>query len=246
MRRSRYLVFSSAGDRNNIDSWLSQPGRRDFDVAVHYFGDKDDPGLEVDFLTRRKGLKFQNFHDFVETGGLHGYDAVWVVDDDIIMDTESINRMFHLFAGHDLWLAQPSFDRQSRRPWQHTFADPDYVLRYTNFVENGVALFATVVVDRLMPTFRDAGTGFGVDFLWPCLLDFPRDRIAVIDAVSCIHPNEHPSSLNEVVPRPLHMIQGTDLLIGYGLLPPETDVSDGIFVKPYDVEVYGGVAVGEP
>jgi len=192
-------------------------------------------------VINRKALKFDNFHDFIDTHGLHGYDAVWVADDDIIMDTESINRMFAIFSEYRLLVAQPSFDPRCKRPWQHTFTDPEFILRYTNFVENGVAVFATEVIDRIKRSFRDAGTGFGVDFIWPSLLGFPRDGIAIIDAVSCIHPNDHHSSLNEVVPRPQHMVQGTELLISYGLLPKETDVSNGKFVHPYEVREFGGV-----
>lgn len=238
---SKYLVFSSVGDRNNLDSWLSEPASKEFDLAVHYFGDEATPQIAADHLVKRKGLKFDNFLHFIHAGGLQGYEAVWVADDDIIMDTHSINRMFQLFSEYGLLVAQPSFDSRCNRPWKHTFTNPEFILRYTNFVENGVAIFSTQIIEQLANTFRDAGTGFGVDFLWPSILGFPRDRIAVIDAVSCIHPNDHPSSLNEVIPRPMHMIQGTELLISYGLLPGETDLSGGTFVKPYEVEEYGGV-----
>jgi hypothetical protein len=241
MSHSKYLVFSSVGDRNNIDSWLSEPDKKEFDLAVHYFGNEDEPGLAADYVLKRKGLKFPNFRDFVGAGGLHGYDAVWVADDDIIMDTESINRMFKIFSDYRLLVAQPSFDRACRRPWAHTFTNPEFILRYTNFVENGVVVFATEIVAQFMKTFGDAGTGFGVDFIWPSILGFPTNRIAIIDAVSCFHPNDRYSSLDALVPRPLHMVQGTELLIDYGLLPKETDISDGSFVHPYEVREFGGV-----
>ena len=240
MRRSKNLVFSSVGDQNNVKSWLSAPERKEFDLAIHYFGEQE-PALDADYLVRRPGLKFPNFHEFVSAGGLQGYDAVWVADDDIIMDTESINQLFRIFSDHGLLMAQPSFDARSRRPWPHTFTNPEFVLRHTNFVENGVVLFSTAIIEQFLTTFRDAGTGFGVDFIWPSLLGFPRDRIAIIDAVSCIHPNDGYSSLNERVPRPLHMVQGTNLLISYGLLPMGTDGSQGNFTHPYAVEVFGGV-----
>jgi len=241
MSRSRNLVFSSVGSRNNVRSWLSAPAEKEFDLAIYYFGDEDDPGLTADFFVRRKDLKFANFYHFINAGGLQGYDAVWVVDDDIILDTKSINQMFRVFSDYRLLMAQPSFDRQCRRPWGITFTDPDFILRYTNFVENGVVVLATGIIDQIKNTFRDAGTGFGVDFIWPSILGFPRDRIAVIDSVSCTHPNGQHSSLNEVVPRSQHLIQGTELLIKYDLLPEETDISNGKFVKPYNVEEFGGI-----
>ena len=241
MKRNRNLVFSSVGDRNNVGSWLAGPEQPEFDLAVYYFGDAEGPGVVSDFLVRRKGFKFPNFHHFIESGALNSYDAVWVADDDIVMDTKSINEMFRLFLRYQLLAAQPSFDRACRRPWATTFTNPRFILRYTNFVENGVVLFSTSIIGQIKHTFLNAGTGFGVDFIWPWILGFPRDRIAVIDAVSCVHPNDLPSTLNEVVPRPLHRVQGTELLIRYGLLPGGTEAVDGVFVRPYDVEEYGGI-----
>ena len=154
MRRLKNLVFSSVGDRNNVNFWLSAPERREFDLAIHYFGEQE-PALDADYLISRPGLKFPNFHEFVSAGGLQGYDAVWVVDDDIIMDTDSINQLFRIFSDHGLLMAQPSFDARSRRPWPHTFTDPEFVLRHTNFVENGVVVFSTAIIEQFM---RRSGT----------------------------------------------------------------------------------------
>ena len=46
----------------------------------------------------------------------------------------------------------------------------------------------------------------------------PTNEIAVIDEVSCCHPITDYSSLDEVVPRHLHKLQGAELLIKHGLL----------------------------
>ena len=154
------------------------------------------------------------------------YKAIWEVDDDMIMDTVSINKMFELFSKYKLHLAQPSFSEGSKLPWPITQNNPDCILRYTNFIENNAAIFSAKIIPLLTDTFSDAGTGFGIDFVWPSLLKFPEDKIAVIDDVSCLHPITNYSALDEVVPRHLHKMQGIELLVKYGLLPYDRSTTE--------------------
>lgn len=64
-RKPRYLVFSSVGDRNNVKSWISNPGKKNFDLVIYYFGEKESPVFNADLLVTRKGLKFENFYHFL-------------------------------------------------------------------------------------------------------------------------------------------------------------------------------------
>lgn len=222
-QRTKYLVFSSVGDRNNIQSWTSGPDKKNFDLVVYYFGEQDDPEFDADLLVKRKGLKFENFYHFLNNNDINQYESIWVADDDIIMDTASINKMFSLFSKYKLWLAQPSFSEGSRISWDITRSNPDCILRYTNFVENGVTIYSRKILPKLLKTFKDARTGFGVDLIWPTLLGHPKDKIAIIDAVSCHHPKSNHSSLDSVVPREQHLTQGVELLNDYGLLSSDCD-----------------------
>ena len=216
--KKKYLIFSSVGDRNNVQTWISGPSKKNFDLIIYYYGNKEKPIFDANLLVKRKGLKFDNFHHFLAHNNTSKYDAIWVVDDDIIMDTASINRMFQIFLEYKLRLAQPSFDKDSLVPHAVTRNNPNCILRYTNFVENNVAIFSSDVIPLLKNSFKDARTGFGVDFVWPAILNYPTNEIAVIDEVSCYHPITDYSSLDEVVPRHLHKLQGAELLIKYGLL----------------------------
>ena len=54
-----------------------------------------------------------NFSHFIKNNDLSGYDAIFVVDDDIIMNSKDINKMFNTFMKYKLKLAQPSFDEKS-------------------------------------------------------------------------------------------------------------------------------------
>ena len=179
--------------------------------------------FDADFLIKRKGLKLENFYHFLTHNDLSKYDSIWVTDDDIIMDTKSINQMFYLFSKYKLWLAQPSFSEGSRISWDITLRNPDCILRFTNFVECGTPIFSREIFPQLKKTFKDARTGFGVDLIWPTLLGSPKKKIAIIDAVTCLHPKNTPSSIDNAVPRQLHLIQGAELLNDYGMLSTDYD-----------------------
>lgn len=221
--RHRYLVFSSADERNNIHFWTSDPSKKNFDLAIYYFGEDENPEFQADYIFKRKGLKFDNFYHFIKHNNISQYEAIWVVDDDIIIDTSSINKMFTLFSRYNLWLAQPSFINGGRISWNITQKHPDCILRFTNFVENGVTVYSSKILPQLMETFKDARTGFGVDLIWPKLLGYPKNKIAIIDAISCSHPKGNHSSLDKVVPREQHLTQGVELLKDFGLLPQDCE-----------------------
>jgi hypothetical protein len=211
---------------------MSNPAKKYFDLAVYYYGDDANPVMDADIIVKRKGLKFDNFYHFINHNDISHYDAVWVVDDDIIIDTNSINKMFDTFSKYKLWLAQPSFIDGSRISWDITKKNPDCILRFTNFAENGVAIFSKHILPKLDETFKAARTGYGVDLIWPYLLGYPKNKIAIIDAVSCSHPKGNESSLDKVVPRELHLSQGVELLKYYGLLPSDCNPSQ---IKTWDM-----------
>jgi hypothetical protein len=242
---NKYLVFSSVGDTNCIHHWLADSSHRNFDLITYYYGDDPDFSPDSNLLISRKGLKYENFYHCVHNINLSNYEAVWVVDDDIVMQTHAINRMFARFSQFNLLLAQPSFCADSRVSWQITRQDPTCTIRYTNFVENGVAIFSRDVLEVLKPTFKVARTGWGIDLIWPKLMGFPARKIAVIDDVCCVHPSDAPSSLNRVIPRHLHRYSGIELLKRYDIvpkdLPPSANWNEVSQNLAYEVRVLGRI-----
>jgi hypothetical protein len=64
-------------------------------------------------------------------------------------------------------------------------------MRFTNFCELMAVTFERSVWDTtIVPTLRDADTGWGLDFIWPFLLGFPRTKVAIVDAVCTYHAAE--------------------------------------------------------
>jgi hypothetical protein len=61
------------------------------------------------------------------------------------------------------------------------------VLRYTNFVEVLAPLFHIDVLLKIYETFDLNYSSWGYDYLWPFLLHYPEDKIAIIDNIVMTH-----------------------------------------------------------
>lgn len=115
-----------------------------------------------------------------------------------------LNRAFDVFSAYGLALAQPSVCRHPYSFSVHgiVYQNEDCLLRYTAFVEIMAPMFSMATLrDVVAPTLVGARTGWGLDFIWPFIMGYPRDRIAVIDDVCFYHPS---SQLNKQSMYKLH------------------------------------------
>jgi len=142
-------------------------------------------------------------HPAVWKGIRRQYKAIMVADDDLIMDTCVISRSFEIHSAYHLLLSQPSLCAPppgSPLPtWypmvlQSTMVDFP-VLRLSTFVEIMAPIFEThFFFGFILPSLYNAYTGWGLDFIWPFLLRYPRAKIAVIDEVCMQHPGAPPGA----------------------------------------------------
>ena len=188
----RNLVFTSAGDNANLENWLK--GDKQFDLWVTYYGDQHDSYREsADYYNARKNGKYPNLHYAYQNwkGILDHYEAIMVMDDDIIINASGISRLFEIRNQFGLWLLQPAFSPSGRISHPITTVHPFKLMRYTNFVEGGVALFQKEILDGFMEVFDPAlGEGYGVD--WWYLEKIGPDlagKVAIVDEVYCINPH---------------------------------------------------------
>ncbi|MDA8157365.1 MAG: hypothetical protein M0Z52_13095 [Actinomycetota bacterium] len=186
--RFKNLVFTSAGDSSNIHNWLI--GNRNFDLWTTYYGDKGDH-LEAisDFYNRRKGGKFPNLHYAYRHWKdiLDSYEAVMIMDDDIIIDARGISRLFEIRERFGLWLLQPAFSPLGRITIPITCARPFTMLRYTNFVEMTCPLILKSKLDEFMGIYDPALSRFGVD--WWIMEKMRPGKTAIVDEIVCINPH---------------------------------------------------------
>ena len=122
--------------------WFDRPEVATFDISAIYHGDSGDFSCPMcKSVVYNKGAKWRLFLDFTSAPEWRDlasrYDYVMLPDDDLEMDTCTINKVFQVMEQYDLVLAQPSVcageGSATWRPELHQ--NPQYLLRYVTFVE---------------------------------------------------------------------------------------------------------------
>jgi hypothetical protein len=189
-RPRRNLVILRAGDRSLHSQWIASADRN-FDLLVSYYGTVPDLYRDgSDLYEARRGPKWPCIAELLDEHPelVEAYDAIWLPDDDLSVDTATVSRMFDLFHGHGLQLAQPALTRESYFTFDTLLRHPGYLLRYMGFVEVMAPLFSRDAMRRCRATFHESRIGWGLDFVWPTLIENPDGhRIAVIDATPVWH-----------------------------------------------------------
>ena len=191
MRRQN-LVIVRAGDGSLHPEWLAGEGSesRNWDIIVNYFGNDPDKYRGGDVVRiDSKGPKWPALYELIRnnTELIGGYARVWLPDDDLRCVCSDVNRLFEIFETEKLELAQPSLRPNSYVSHMVTLHNPRFHLRYTNFIEVMAPLFTRDSLEKLLPTFNDGMSGWGLDYAWPQLLGPGGSRVAIIDDVQVLH-----------------------------------------------------------
>jgi hypothetical protein len=189
------LVFTSAGNNTNFDK-LWTGNNRNYDIWVVYYDNNNTKYNQyknkVDRIWKRKGSKFQNFNYIYNRyyDYLIKYDRIYIVDDDIIMNTDQINELFNTSEKYDLWICQPAFLPESKYSHKITLQQND-LLRYTNFIELGVPLFSLEALKKFMKYYDNSLIGWGIDYLYIWANgNNVKNKYAIIDSIPCINPHD--------------------------------------------------------
>jgi len=189
---NRYLVYTSAGDVSAVPLWLQ--GHRNFDLWVTYYGTKAQHRWDgADYWVQRRAGKFQNLRADWRTSPeiFNQYDAIMVMDDDIVIDATDISRLFELRDEYALTVLQPAFLRLGRISHRVTRHRARYKLRYTQFIEVTCPLFRRDALETFLQQYDGGLTGWGIDHWFMDVLSREPDfRAAVIDTVPCINPHD--------------------------------------------------------
>lgn len=180
------LIVVRCGDSSLHEKWVSEDAN--YDIAVSYFG--NEAKFELDQLAYfhpYKGSKWEGLNNFFQTTDIwKEYDAIWIPDDDIDTDVQTLNRFFELFHENNFDLAQPSLDHRSYFSWALLLQNSNFKYRKTNFVEVMIPCFSKEAFKKVYSTFSENKSGWGLDFLWPQILG-EQANIAVIDEVAVFH-----------------------------------------------------------
>ena len=186
----KYLVISAVGDGSLHPEWIA--GNPAFDLCLLYYGDDDAVAdafaTHTPYFHRAKGMKYHLLQSFIDNNldFVQRYGYIWLPDNDVSISTDNINRLFRIAEEIGLLLCQPAMTGYISHPI--TRPAPAF-LRYTNFVEVLAPLMSLETLLMLKNTFQLNHSGWGYDYLWPYLLGYPKDKIAIIDAVQMRHTN---------------------------------------------------------
>lgn len=183
------LIISAVGDDSLHGEWME--GTAAFDLCLIYYGNKKEVAekytLEARYFYQASGMKYHLLFDWIENNPtlIQEYTYVWLPDNDVSIPTSEINRLFQLAADYQLQLCQPAMTGYISHPL--TQPKPGSFLRYTNFVEVLAPLMHINTLLQLKDSFRLNYSGWGYDYLWPYLLGYPKNSIAIIDNIIMRH-----------------------------------------------------------
>ncbi len=195
------LIISPVGaDKSCHKTWIA--GQRSFDLMLVNYGDV--PGRyreDAQYYFEIKGFKLEILKKAAQAHReiVNRYDAVWLPDDDLLIHTSEINKMFEIFHAYELDIAQPSIKNNflSHPVLKRCFWTR---LRYVSFIEMMCPLFSKESLSEVLPIFDLTRSGWGIDILWSSLLK--NKRMAVIDQVGVVHTK--PYSPDNLYYRKLH------------------------------------------
>jgi len=203
------LVVVCAGENSLHQQWIQEDSN--FDLIVLYYGNCDI--IFNKFVSTSKkclkvqGHKYHLIYNFIKSNldDISQYKYVWFPDDDLMTSSKDITSLFNFCINYELMLASPSLNGHI----SHQINKPhlNNLLRFTNFVEVICPIMAVEVLLKIYYTFTLNDSSWGLDFLWPKLLGYPKNKIAIIDSVPVTHTRPVGTNYSRFATHPLIEIQ---------------------------------------
>jgi hypothetical protein len=176
------LVLLRAGASSLHPSWIDRGKPRDWDLRLVPYQDVEArPGVDCVIGDVVAGPKWSGIRE-----ALAGWDG-WRDYDDIFGSQETISRMFAVARQAKLDLFAPALHEASYYAHFDTMRSHGFFGRRTGFVEIMVPGFSRAAMERLVPTLdlSETGWGWGLDSVWPKLLEYRN--VGIIDATPVLH-----------------------------------------------------------
>jgi hypothetical protein len=189
------IVIAPCGNKSDMfnDFWLKEKDKKRFDVCLLFYHEKiNDPDLykNVEYFYHLKDFKYHMLYKLfteIQPSWLQQYNYFYFLDDDIKIDTDQINKMFTLSTLFDSWISQASLSDNSFCSWAMFKQQPNSFCRFVGQIEVMAPLFNTMALEKCLPSFIGNKSSWGVDSVWSKILDYPKDKLIVFDAVKMEH-----------------------------------------------------------
>lgn len=196
LRQPRVLVLGIyLADRKNLVRHIVQEldETRCYRVTQRWAAlNGEAPAPHVDKVTRMKPQqrvpKFALLNRLMEGVDVADYDFILLCDDDIQLPESFLDRFLDRQTQYDFALAQPARTHDSYTDHPIVEQVDGLDARRTRFVEIGpvVSLRRDAAV-LLLPFDEACGMGWGLDLLWPVLIERAQLRMGIIDATPVAH-----------------------------------------------------------
>jgi hypothetical protein len=183
------LVLVRAGSGSLHPSWIDRGKPRAWDLRLVPYQDVEPrPGVDCVVGDVIPGPKWSGIREALAGwDGWRDYEYVWMPDDDIVASQDTISRMFEVARRARLDLFAPALHETSYYAHFITMRSHGFFGRRTGFVEIMVPGFSRAAMERLVPTLdlSETGWGWGLDSVWPKLLEYRN--VGIIDATPVVH-----------------------------------------------------------
>lgn len=184
-----YLVITRAGTQSLHPHWLTPDEARNFDILVAFYSEPKElekrPGVRYIYVPGKKvegwNKILADHKDFIEK-----YEAIALIDDDILCSAEEISHCFAVGREYNLSIWQPSLSWDSYITRGGTLHHPSFALRFVNQIEMMCPFFSIEALSYVSQTFS-LGWESGIDLVWTSLLPENLRRYAIVDMVQVQH-----------------------------------------------------------
>lgn len=192
-KNRQFLLFTSAGDKHNVQQWIG-PSRR-YDIIVIYYGNYAFTG-DVELVIYNKDTKFPNLKMFLSTNHYDTYDAIAVWDDDIRASVDDINTLFDEMILHNADIYSPCHTRGSFESLLKGYTRSS---RRVDFVEMNAPMFTSKTLLDFVQVFDKSIKGWGTDIWYSHLCMQVGCNMRVSDKVCVTNPETRADGTREVV-----------------------------------------------
>jgi hypothetical protein len=184
---NKCCVIAAIGESSLHRKWINKSARFDLHLIVY------DDSYEIFksdslYVTQAKGYKFTLIHDYLSNNQpiIDQYDYFFMPDDDILINTAGIHKLFRYMKKYNLDIAQPAV-ANSYYSHHQTLRFPGSKMRFTNFVEIMKPCFSKEALKKVLFTFNATKYGWGIDFHWGKIVEYRRMNMAIIDDIISEH-----------------------------------------------------------
>ncbi|WP_138734991.1 hypothetical protein [Modestobacter excelsi] len=186
---ARDLVIARVGRNSLHRAWIDEGKPRGWDLYLCPFQEiPPQTGVDCTVGEVIPGPKWTGLRTLLnEWDGWRDYDNIWLPDDDILTNQDTISAMFEAAAALQFKLFTPSLQENSHYGHYIIMRNRNFFARRVSFVEIMVPGFSRPVLEQLLHTLdlSTFGWGWGLEPVWAKLLDY--EDLGILDAVPVLH-----------------------------------------------------------